>query len=244
MKRFLHGSIALALGVLAWWTAALHGAEITAPPAYEFRDGTPDGLGKWYLGREIAHFMTHHGAPWLERAEREDEERPAKLLAALNLQPGQTVADVGAGSGYFTWRMARAVGPTGRVYATDIQPEMLRILGTNLLQRGITNVISVLGAAADPHLPTNALDLILLVDVYHECDFPYEMTAGMVRGLKTGGRLVLVEYRGEEKWIPIKPLHKLTETQVRRELAYHSLAFVTNYPVLPRQHILVFQKTP
>ncbi len=227
----------------AWALLSTLFAATNSPPVYEFREGTPDGLGKWYLGREIAHYMTHHGAPWLERLEREDEERPTKLLSALALQPGQMVADVGAGSGYLTWRLAQAVGPSGRVYGTDIQPEMLAILRTNVLQHGVTNVIPVLGSATDPHLPTNALDLILLVDVYHECDFPYEMTQGMVAALKPGGRLVYVEYRGEEKWIPIKPLHKLTEAQVRKEMAPHALEFVTNFPVLPRQHILVFRRT-
>jgi ubiquinone/menaquinone biosynthesis C-methylase UbiE len=216
--------------------------ETPAPSRYEFRAGSPDGVGKWYQGREIAHFMTHHGAEWLERLEREDEERPTKLMATLGLQPGQVVADVGAGSGYLTRRMAQAVGPTGKVYATDIQPEMLVILRTNLNQRGITNVVPVLNTPQDPHLPTNALDLILLVDVYHECDFPYEMGLGMARALKPGGRLVLVEYRGEEKWIPIKELHKLTEAQVRKELSLLPVEFVTNYTTLPRQHILVFRR--
>jgi len=221
-------------------------AATNAPPAYEFHPGSPDGLGKWYLGREIAHYMTHQGAPWLERPEREEEERPSRLMAALEIQPGQTVADVGAGSGYFTWRLAQAVGPRGRVYATDIQPEMLSLLRTNMTQRGLTNVVPVLGDTHDPHLPTNAIDLILMVDVYHEFDQPYEMTAGLVRALKPGGRLVLVEYRGEERWIPIKPLHKLTELQVRKELAesaLHPLVFVTNRTELPRQHVLVFRKT-
>lgn len=228
---------------LVWAAGIAVLAATNAPPAYEFRAGSPDGLGKWYLGREIAHYMSHHGAPWLERVEREDEERPTRLLTVLQLQPGQTVADVGAGSGYFTWRLANAVGPRGRVYATDIQPEMLTILRTNMTQRGLTNVIPVLGGLQDPHLPEAAVDLILLVDVYHEFDHPYEMTTGMVRALKPGGRLVLVEYRAEEPWIPIKPLHKLSEAQVRKELAQHALAFVTNRADLPRQHILVFRKT-
>lgn len=229
------------------WAVVTHASAATnAPPAYEFRSGSPDGLGKWYLGREIAHYMSHQGAPWLERPEREADERPSQLMSVLGIQPGQTVADVGAGSGYFTWRMAAAVGSQGRVYATDIQPEMLTLLRTNMTQRGLTNIVLVLGDTHDPHLPTNALDLILLVDVYHEFDQPYEMTAGMVRALKPGGRLVLVEYRGEERWIPIKPLHKLTELQVRKELvdlSLHPLAFVTNRADLPRQHVLIFRKT-
>jgi len=213
------------------------------PPAYEFRPGSFDGTGKWFLGREIAHFMSHQGAPWLERQEREAEEAPARLVAALGLKPGQRVGDVGAGSGYLTWRMARAVGPTGRVYANDIQPEMIALLRTNLAARGITNVVPVLGTTTDPGLPAAALDLILLVDVYHECDHPWEMTRRMADALKPGGRLVFVEYRGEERWIPIKPLHKMTADQVRREMALHPrLEFVENLTHLPRQHILVFRR--
>ena len=188
--------------------------------------------------------MSHQGAPWLEREERETEEEPQRLVEALGLKSGDRVGDVGAGSGYLTWRMARAVGPTGRVYANDIQPEMIAILRTNLQVRGITNVVPVLGTATDPRLPANALDLILLVDVYHECDHPWEMTRRMTDALKPGGRLVFVEYRGEERWIPIKPLHKMTAAQVRKEMSLHPrLAFVENRTNLPRQHILVFRKT-
>jgi ubiquinone/menaquinone biosynthesis C-methylase UbiE len=215
----------------------------TPKPLYEFRPGSYDGIGKWFLGREIAHFMSHQGAPWLEREERETEEEPTRLVAALDLKPGNHVGDVGAGSGYLTWRLAKAVGPTGHVYANDIQPEMLTILRTNVAARGVTNVTPVLGEVTDPKLPEAALDLIILVDVYHECDHPLEMAAAMTRSLRPGGRLVLVEYRGEEKWVPIKPLHKMTEAQVRQELALQPLTFVTNLAVLPRQHILVFRKS-
>lgn len=218
-------------------------ASAVAPnPLYVEAPGTPDGIGKWFLGREIAHYMSHGGASWLERPEREDEESPVVALDLLALRPGDVVADVGAGSGYFSWRMGRIVGPKGRVYATDIQPEMLAILRTNVLAHGITNVIPVLGTPTDPKLPTNALDLILLVDVYHECDHPHEMVQGFVRALKPGGRLALVEYRGEERWIPIKPLHKMTEAQVRREMGLHALEWVGNVRGLPRQHLLVFRK--
>lgn len=140
-----------------------------------------------------------------------------------------------------SWRMARAVGPTGTVYANDIQPEMLEILSTNVASQGVTNVVTVLGTITDPRLPTNALDLVLMVDVYHEFDHPYEMMQGIVRSLKPGGRVVLVEYRGEEKWVPIKPSHKMTEAQVKAELALHPLDWVETL-TLPRQHILIFRR--
>jgi precorrin-6B methylase 2 len=230
----------LALCILGW--NGLGAPPVPPEPLYTRKPGTPDGMGKWFLGREIAHYMTHHGAPWLERPEREEEERPRLLLDALGLKPGQAVADVGAGSGYLTWRMAERVGPTGRVYATDIQPEMIGILRTNMAARGLTNVVPVLSTPEDPHLPTNAIDLIILVDVYHECEFPYEMARGMTAALKPGGRLVFVEYRGEDQWVPIKRLHKMTEAQVRREMALHDLEWVSTGRELPRQHILVFRR--
>ncbi|MSU35234.1 MAG: class I SAM-dependent methyltransferase [Pedosphaera sp.] len=220
---------------------------VVAPPVplYESRaNHSSDGLGKFFLDREIAHFMTHHGASWLERPEREEEEQPTRLVEALALKVGEVAADIGAGSGYLSWRMAKKVGPTGRVYANDIQPEMLQILRTNMLARGLTNVIPVLGDITDPRLPTNAVDLAIMVDVYHEFDHPFEMIREIVRSLKPGGRLVFVEYRGEEKWIPIKALHKMTEAQVRKEMALHPLEWVETLRVLPRQHVIVFRRAP
>ena len=240
MKHFLWFLL-----IHAGWLAlrAADPSQPTPPPAYEYRPGSFDGTGKWFLDREIAHFMSHQGAPWLEREERETEEAPNRLVSALGLKPGNQVGDVGAGSGYLTWRMARVVGPTGKIYANDIQPEMIAFLRTNLLSRGITNVVPVLGTTTDPRLPDNTLDLIILVDVYHECDHPWEMTRRMTDALKPGGRLVFVEYRGEERWIPIKPLHKMTANQVRKEMALHPrLEFMENLTNLPRQHILIFQK--
>jgi ubiquinone/menaquinone biosynthesis C-methylase UbiE len=240
MKLFLY---VLLISIGCSKLQAADPSQPTPPPTYEYRPGSFDGTGKWFVDREIAHFMSHQGAPWLEREERETEEAPNRLVSALSLKPGYQVGDVGAGSGYLTWRMARVVGPTGKIYANDIQPEMISFLRTNLLVRGITNVVPVLGTTTDPRLPDNTLDLILLVDVYHECDHPLEMTRRMTDALKPGGRLVFVEYRGEERWIPIKPLHKMTAAQVRKEMALHPrLAFVENLTNLPRQHILIFQK--
>ena len=211
-------------------------------PLYEFRPGSPDGIGKWFMGREIAHFMSHEGAPWLERPEREEEEQPSQLVTALGLKPGQVVADIGAGSGYLSWRMARLVAPGGLVYANDLQPEMLAILRTNVATHGVTNVVTIQGTESDPKLPTNQFDLAIFVDVYHECDFPFEIISGVVQSLKVGGRLVLVEYRGEDDSVPIKRLHKMTTAQVRTEMALHPLDWVEVIDTLPRQHILIFRK--
>jgi len=194
------------------------------------------------MGREIALVMGHQGAPWLERPERMDEERPDLLHGLLDLKPGMVVADVGAGTGYHSWRMAQRVGPTGLVYAVEIQPEMLSLLATNMARRGITNVVGTLGTVTDPGLRTNTLDLALLVDVYHEFDHPYEMLAALTAALKPGGRIAFVEFRGEQVSVPIKPLHKMTEAQVRKEAAVHGLEWVETRRELPWQHLILFRK--
>lgn len=202
-----------------------------------------DGIGKVYFGREIAHVMGHQAADWLERPEREAEERTDLLVAALALKPGEAVADIGAGSGYFSWRMARQVGERGRVYAVEIQQEMLDILMAKMKERQVDGIVKpVLGTVQDPKLPEASVDTILLVDVYHEFDFPYEMTRAMIRALKPGGRLVLVEYRGEDPDVPIKPLHKMTVAQVRKEMSIQPVTFERTIATLPRQHIIIFRK--
>jgi ubiquinone/menaquinone biosynthesis C-methylase UbiE len=212
-------------------------------PPYELRRSSdPAGLGKWYMGREIAHYMTHHGAPWLDRAERVREERTDLLLEMLEVSPGDVVADVGAGSGYFSFPLAERVGPEGEVLAVDIQPEMLEIIERRAAKQGVTNVHTVLGGADDPKLPQGEVDLALLVDVYHEMSHPWEMVDGIVRGLRPGGLLVLVEYRREDRRVPIKLLHKMTAKQVKREMAVHALEFVDNLDRLPSQHVLLFRK--
>jgi ubiquinone/menaquinone biosynthesis C-methylase UbiE len=194
------------------------------------------------MGREIAQVMGHLAADWLERPEREQEEAPAKLMAALKLKSGDVVADIGAGSGYFTFRLAESVGPTGKVFAVDIQPEMLQIIRKRMKERELPNVVPVLGEISDPKLPAASTDLILLVDVYHEFSHPWEMTRGMVRALKPGGRLVFVEYRLEDPSVPIKLVHKMSEAQVKREMSLHPLKWLETNQTLPRQHIIVFQK--
>jgi SAM-dependent methyltransferase len=206
------------------------------------REHDPEGIGKFYLGREIAQVMGHEGADWLERPEREKEERPDLLLAALMLKPGQAVADIGAGSGYYTRRLAGLVGESGVVYAVDIQPEMLELLDRKMAEAKIHNVKPVLGTITDAKLPRASVDLVLMVDVYHEFDHPYEMMLGLCAALKPGGRVVFVEFRGEDPKVPIKRLHKMTEAQVRKEMAAMPLEWVRTDEAMPRQHIIIFQR--
>jgi ubiquinone/menaquinone biosynthesis C-methylase UbiE len=203
----------------------------------------PDGTGKVFMGREIAQVMGHQAADWLERPEREQEEKPRAVMELLALKPGEVVADIGAGSGYYTRRMAQAVGKTGRVYAVDIQPEMLQILTNKLTAEGITNVITALGTEQDPKLPAGQIDVALMVDVYHEFSYPYEMVEAICKALNPGGRIVFVEYRGENRWVPIKEHHKMTEAQVRKEMEPHPLKWEqTVSDKLPWQHFIVFRK--
>lgn len=237
------------LGVLCLclvWAAGIgspRAAEPAAGPRYEFRaEHDRDGIGKFYMGREIAHVMGHQAADWLERPERLEEEQPDRLIEALRLQPGQSVADIGAGSGYFTWRLAKKVGSRGRVYAVDIQQEMLDLLARQMPARGVSNVVSVLGSIESAKLPAGSIDLALMVDVYHEFSHPYEMIQSICAALKPGGRLIFVEYRLEDPDVPIKRLHKMSAEQVRKEMTVQPLEWVENIPILPRQHILVFRK--
>ena len=212
-------------------------------PRYETRkDHDPDGIGKFYMDREIAQVMGHQAADWLERPEREQEEQPGKLLPALKFKEGDVVADIGAGSGYLTFRMAKLVGKTGKVYAVDIQPEMLDLIRKRMKDRKVTNVEPVQGTETDPKLPAASVDLIIMVDVYHEFSYPYEMTEAMVKALKPGGRLVFVEYRKEDPEVPIKLVHKMTEKQVRKEMEPHPLTWSRTLDLLPRQHIIIFKK--
>jgi precorrin-6B methylase 2 len=215
-----------------------------AKDRYETRkDHDPDGIGKFYLGREIAHVMGHQAAGWLERPEREKEENPAKLIKALDLKDGMVIADVGAGSGFHTFRMAPLVGPKGKVLAVDIQKEMLDLITARAKKEKVANVETVLGTETDPKLPAGEVDLILLVDVYHEFDFPYEMTEKMLAALKPGGRLVFVEFRLEDPKVPIKLVHKMSERQVIREMEqFPALAHEKTIDTLPWQHVILFKK--
>jgi ubiquinone/menaquinone biosynthesis C-methylase UbiE len=213
------------------------------PPRYQFHPNhDPDGTGKFYMGREIAQVMGPDGIPWLDRPAREAEERSAELLDALHLHPGQVVADLGAGSGYFTFRIAPRVGPTGKVLAVDIQPPMLAVLRARAASTHAANVQVVQATETDPHLPAASVDLVLLVDVYHELACPFEVMTKVRQALKPGGRAVFVEYRKEDPAVPIKELHKMSVRQLRREIAAVGLTFERSIQTLPQQHIVIFQK--
>ena len=200
-----------------------------------------DGIGRVYMGREIAKVMTYHGAEWLERAERAKEEQPDLVVAALELKEGMTVADVGAGTGYYSRRIAERVGRGGTVYAVDIQPEMLKLLEREMARHGVSNVKPVLAAPTDLRLPSGTLDLAVMVDVYHELEYPHETLAAIVRALKPEGRVVFVEFRGNDPRVPIKRLHTMTEQQVRKEAAVHPIEWVKTVRDLPWQHVIVFR---
>ena len=201
-----------------------------------------DGIGKTYMGREIAQVMGYPGADWLERGSREREERPDLLLAALALAPGMAVADVGAGTGYYSWQIAQRIGDAGRVHAVDVQPQMIALLKERMQQRGVRNVLPVLGTPTDTMLAPGAIDLALMVDVYHELEHPREILASVQRALKPGGRLVLVEYRAEDDNVPIKRLHKMSAAQIRREVGASGLEWQQTVDTLPWQHVVVFRK--
>jgi ubiquinone/menaquinone biosynthesis C-methylase UbiE len=227
--------LGVALLLFAW--SAAH-AEL---PRYEQVGPSGDGIGKVYMGREISQVMGHRGAGWLERPTREREELPEALIDAMALAPDAVVADIGAGTGYFSFRLSERV-PLGRVLAVDIQPEMLSILHVRMASKGVDNVVPVRGAFDDPNLPAGAVDAVLMVDAYHEFSHPWEMMQGIVSGLRSGGRVFLVEYRGEDPAVLIKPLHKMTEAQARREMAAVGLEWVETLDVLPTQHLMVFRK--
>jgi precorrin-6B methylase 2 len=211
-------------------------------PYYSYRQPSFDGIGKYYMGREIAGVMGHQGAGWLERSERGTEEQPQKIVAALGLDPADTVADVGAGTGYISQLLAAAV-PEGKVVAIDIQPEMIELLNQRLQKSKIQNIEPHLGTEQSPNLTPTSIDLAMMVDAYHEFSYPHEMMTGIIESLKPGGRVVLAEYRGEDPLVFIKPHHKTTQKQIRQELESLGLKWQKTEEVLPQQHLLFFTKS-
>ena len=220
---------------------------VLAQPAAFAQRYTPapvsaDGIGKRYMEREIAAVMGWQGAAWLEREEREREERTDLLLAALALRPGMVVADIGAGTGYLSRRMAPTVMPGGKVWAVDVQPEMISMLQASARSSGLTQIEARLSSADDVKLPAASVDLAIMVDVYHELAYPYEVMASVLKALKPGGRVVFVEYKAEDRRVPIKPLHKMSEAQIKREAAVFPLEWERTVSTLPWQHVVVFRK--
>ena len=214
-----------------------------APEPVEYTSGaaSPDGIGKFFHGREIAQVMGHQGMGWLERAEREAEEAPSKALAAIDISPDTVIADIGAGSGYYSFRLSPMV-PEGKVIAVDIQQEMVDHISKKAAVQLIQNVEPHLGAIDDVKLEPASIDAALMVDAYHEFSHPQEMLASLHQALRPGGRIFLLEYRAEDANVPIKPLHKMTEAQARLELESAGFRFVENLRPLPWQHLLVFER--
>jgi precorrin-6B methylase 2 len=237
-------SIRIALVVLVAGFAGLgcapSGAEAEAE-WYSWKTPSRYGIGKVYMGREISQILGHRGIAWLERPEREREELPEVVIAHLELEPDDVVADVGAGSGYFSVRIAPHV-PRGRVLAVDVQPEMIEVLQSRRQEAGLGHLTPVLGTVTDPNLPDGEVDVVLMVDAYHEFSHPREMMEAIVASLAPDGRVVLVEYCGEQPDNGVKPLHQMTEAQVRKEMAVVGLELEVNHGPLPRQHILVFRR--
>ena len=195
-----------------------------------------------YMGREIAQTMHYAGAPWLIRDEREREERCSMMLANLGLRQTMTVCDMGCGNGFHTLQLAKLLDTGGQVFAVDVQPKMLELLRNRMEARGIENVVPILGSYHNPRLPANSIDLILLVDVYHEFSHPVQMLDAMKRSLKSDGLIVLVEFRAEDDNVPIKPLHKMSKEQVNNELTANGFKLVKDFDGLPWQHMMFFGK--
>ena len=208
---------------------------------YNTKTGDPNGISKWYMGRQIAQVMSHYGIDWLERDEREMEENTSLLLKNLAVKPGMVIADIGAGSGYHSALLSKMVG-TGKVFAVDVEPEMIGYLNERIKQEKLSRIVPVLSTEQKVSLPENTVDIMLLVDVYHEFSYPYEMALSMRSALKPGGKLVLVEFRSEDQTVPIKTIHKMSEAQAIKELRAAGFTFDNNIDNLPWQHCMVFIK--
>ncbi|MBL0766265.1 class I SAM-dependent methyltransferase [Marivirga atlantica] len=206
---------------------------------YTFKEGSYDGIGKWYLGREIAHVMGYQGMSWLERDSREKEENTSRLIKNMDIQPEDVIADIGAGSGYHVFKMA-PIASKGKIYAVDIQEEMLAAIRKKNEEKGIDNIELVKGSEKSVNLAAHSVDKVLMVDVYHEFNFPYEMIQSIKSALKPNGEIFLIEYRAEDKSVPIKPLHKMSETQAVKEMQAAGFKLKENISNLPWQHCMVF----
>lgn len=243
MARSLTFLVSLFLGIgLSCASAQSPWQKRDGNPVYETREKhDPDGIGKFYMGREIAWVMGHQAAAWLERPDREETELPQRVVVEMDLKPADVVADIGAGTGYFTFRISPLV-PQGKVIAVDIQPEMLEIIEERRDRLKARNVVTLRGTEQDTRLPSESVDAVLMVDAYHEFSHPVEMMAGIFKALKPGGRVILIEYRGEDPDVPIKKLHKMTVDQARREMEAAGLKWSRKKDFLPDQHFMIFEK--
>ena len=208
---------------------------------YTFKKGDYNGIGKWYMGREIAHVMGYQGIDWLQRSEREKEENVSKLIENLKIKSSDIIADIGAGSGYHVFKMA-PLAKNGFVYAVDIQVEMLMVIDKMKNSTKFRNVKTVLGTEKSIELPKNSIDKVLMVDVYHEFAFPVEMISSIKKAMKPDGELFLIEYRGEDPFVPIKKIHKMTQKQAVKEFEAAGLILKENIKNLPWQHCMIFVK--
>ena len=215
--------------------------EIIQEDYYTFKRGDYNGIGKWYMGREIAYVMGFQGIGWLERSEREKEENVSSLIKNMKIKSNEVIADIGAGSGYHAFRIASLV-TNGLVYAVDIQPEMLMAIEKTKEFKKVENIKTILGTEKTVELPKNSVDKILMVDVYHEFSFPVEMINSIKNALKPNGELFLIEYRAEDLKVPIKRIHKMTEEQAVKEMKAAGLVLKRNIDNLPWQHCMVFIK--
>lgn len=212
-----------------------------AQDVYTYKEGDPNGIGKWYMGREISYVMGHQATDWLERPERQQEENTTRLLQNMDIRPGDAIADIGAGSGYHVFKMA-PMTPEGFIYAVDIQLEMLAAISKKIKETGNKNIVVVRGSETNVNLLENLVDKVLLVDVYHEFSHPAEMMASIRKALKPDGKLFLIEYRGEDETVPIKQIHKMTKRQAVKEMKAAGMKLEKNIRNLPWQHCLVFIK--
>jgi ubiquinone/menaquinone biosynthesis C-methylase UbiE len=227
--------------LISLFSASCNAQNTDTESRYTFKDGSYSGIGKWYMGREIAHVMGYQGINWLEREEREKEENTSKLIKNMEIQSGDVIADIGAGSGYHVFKMA-PMASEGQVYAVDIQKEMLDAIRHKKKQTGVSNITTVKGDEKKVNLSANTVDKVLLVDVYHEFNFPYEMMQSIITALKPDGEIYLIEYRAEDESVPIKILHKMSEAQAVKEMEASGLKLKENIDNLPWQHCMVFVK--
>ena len=234
----------LVFGVLLLYPFCnLNAQELTdTSTIYSFKKGHPYGIGKWYQGREIAYVMGWQGINWLERNERESEEKTSILIKNMSIKPTDVIADIGAGSGYHVFKMA-PIASAGNVYAVDIQPEMLKAMASNPKFQKNSNIKLIQGSEKSVHLPDNTFDKILMVDVYHEFNFPFEMMQSIHKAMKKDGEIYLIEYRGEDPSVPIKKFHKMTEKQSVKEMKFAGFRLKKNIDNLPWQHCMVFVKS-